>query len=337
MLAFSQGLALSARQAEGGGSRRRAAAAAAAGGRNSRAAVARGAGRGSDRGREAGQNKRHSSQSDSGAMLFRAYGRTVSFFEGLRDWLESLEVFKKYSDFRDSRKVLFSINLIIAVCSLCLSGFSAYLAALLYDPNFFSTWINWMGLSIVGVSLAVTCIVGMRGAHLVSLDLLLTYFWGITVFVAPLLLGIVACFDFYSYLNVFFQHQVRAAEWLFLLVDSLAHLPSPSAHPASLLPPSLPHTHSLTHTPSGRSPTLSASATCSARLNTPPSTSAPRRSSAPRLGANRTSTPLTAGKSARRPSRRRSSGQRKSRSARASLPSSTWCSSAGRSSSATAC
>jgi len=157
-----------------------------------------------------------------GRMLFVAYTRSVSAFESARSWLESLEVFKKYSDFRDSRKVLFSINLIIAVCSLALAAFSAYLAWLLYDPNIYSTWINWMGLSIVGLSLAVTCIVGMRGAHLVSLDLLLTYFWGITVFVAPLLLGIVACFDFYEYLNVFFAHQVRRSASLFFRVCVIA-------------------------------------------------------------------------------------------------------------------
>ena len=143
-------------------------------------------------------------------MLFHAYRRSITGMESLREWLGSLELLKNYSDFRDSRKVLFSINLIIAVCSLCLAGFSGYLTYLLYDPNFFSTWINWMGLSIVGLSLALTCIIGMRGAHLVSLDLLLSYFWGITVFVAPLLLGVVACFDFYSYLTVYFKHQVRS-------------------------------------------------------------------------------------------------------------------------------
>lgn len=135
------------------------------------------------------------------------FSSTLSRFEGVVEWFESLELFKKYSDLRDSRKVLFSVNLIIAICSLCLSGFSAYLSVILYDPAFSSGWINWLGLSIVGLALAVTCIVGMRGAHLVSLDLLLTYFWGITVFVAPLLLGIVACIDFYSYMSVWFEHE----------------------------------------------------------------------------------------------------------------------------------
>lgn len=146
-------------------------------------------------------------------MIFRAYSRGVSTVEGVKGWFESLEIFKKYSDFRDSRKVLFSINLIIAVCSLCLAGFSAYLAGVLYDPKFISGWINWLGLSIVGLLLAVVCIIGMRGAHLVSLDLLLTYFWGITVFVAPLLLGIIACFDFYSYMSVWFTHQWEEANF----------------------------------------------------------------------------------------------------------------------------
>ena len=135
------------------------------------------------------------------------FSGALSRYEGLVSWFEGLELFKKYSDLRDSRKVLFSINLIIAICSLCLAGFSAYLAIILYDPAFISGWIDWLGLSIVGLGLAITCIIGMRGAHLISLDLLLTYFWGITIFVAPLLLGIVACIDFYSYMSVWFKHE----------------------------------------------------------------------------------------------------------------------------------
>ncbi len=67
-------------------------------------------------------------------------------------------------------------------------------------------WINWFGLSIVGICLAITAIIGMRGAHLVSLELLLTYFWGIIVFIAPLLLGLFACFNFFLYTRVWFRH-----------------------------------------------------------------------------------------------------------------------------------
>jgi len=67
--------------------------------------------------------------------------------------------------------------------------------------------MGMMGLSILGAILTSVCIVGMRGAHLVSLSLLLTYFWGMIIFVGPLLLGVVACFDFYEYMNVWLNHQ----------------------------------------------------------------------------------------------------------------------------------
>ena len=35
----------------------------------------------------------------------------------------------------------------------------------------------------------------------------MTYFWAIVVFLAPLLLGTVACFDFYAYLSIYFDHR----------------------------------------------------------------------------------------------------------------------------------
>jgi len=105
--------------------------------------------------------------------------------------------------------VLFFVNLLVAVASFALSGFSAYLIYLLYDPSSSGStgWLNWVGLTILGLSLTAVCIVGMRGAHLVSFDLLINYFWAITIFIAPLLLGIVACFDFYGYMFVWFKHE----------------------------------------------------------------------------------------------------------------------------------
>ena len=61
--------------------------------------------------------------------------------------------------------------------------------SLLYDPGFATGWIVWLGLSIVGLCLSITCAIGMRGAHVVSLDMLLSYFWGVIVFIGPLVIG----------------------------------------------------------------------------------------------------------------------------------------------------
>lgn len=113
---------------------------------------------------------------------------------------------KMYS-FRDHRKVLFVCNFLIAIASVLFSAFAAWLAVLMYDPVYGSVWMGMMGLSILGAILTSVCIVGMRGAHLVSLSLLLTYFWGMIIFVGPLLLGVIACFDFYDYMFVWFNHQ----------------------------------------------------------------------------------------------------------------------------------
>ena len=104
-------------------------------------------------------------------------------------------------NFRDHRKVLFGVNLIVCLASLSMSLFSAYLCYLFYHVEYYTVWIGWLGLSALTALLAVICIVGMRGAHLVSLDMLLTYFWGVTVFTSPLLLGVVVCMDFYSYVK----------------------------------------------------------------------------------------------------------------------------------------
>jgi hypothetical protein len=81
---------------------------------------------------------------------------------------------------------------------------------------FYTGWINWLLLVIVGGLLTVTAVVGMRGAHLVSLELLLSYFWGIIVLIAPLVLGVFAVFNISFYTRIWFQHQWDQPEFLAL-------------------------------------------------------------------------------------------------------------------------
>lgn len=57
------------------------------------------------------------------------------------------------------------------------------------------------------------CIVGMRGAHLVSFELLLIYFWGITMFIGPLVLAVAAGFNFYFYMTVWITHYWESASF----------------------------------------------------------------------------------------------------------------------------
>lgn len=124
------------------------------------------------------------------------------YYERLRYSLPQEPV--RYFFSSSPRKILFITNLIIVVISLGLSGFSIYLSYLLYDRSFILGWVDWISLSFFGLCLASTCIIGMRGAHIVSLEMLLTYFWGIIVLVAPMMLATVASFNFYVYIHVWF-------------------------------------------------------------------------------------------------------------------------------------
>ena len=113
------------------------------------------------------------------------------------------------------RELLLMNNTVLAVCSVCLLAFALYMCAIFYqsaadsykDETNGNGWIQWLGLAIVGAALSFTCFVGIRGAKIVSLELLLFYFWGIAFFLAPLLLATIMCFDFYTYVNVYFRHQ----------------------------------------------------------------------------------------------------------------------------------
>lgn len=116
-----------------------------------------------------------------------------NYYERLRNLVnEPLKYFSSTSP----RKLFFSINLVVTALSLGLFGFSIVLFSLLPDPRIILAWIVWLGLGVVGFGLTITCIVGLRGAHLVSLEHLLTYFWGIIVFIAPLVVSTVASFKF---------------------------------------------------------------------------------------------------------------------------------------------
>ncbi len=105
------------------------------------------------------------------------------------------------------RQLLFVNNLILALCSILLAGFSFLVCALFWKgTGADSIFANWLALGLVGLSLMSICIIGMRGAHLVSLELLLFYFWGVAMFIGPLILATVAGFDFINYIEIWFKH-----------------------------------------------------------------------------------------------------------------------------------
>ena len=65
----------------------------------------------------------------------------------------------------------------------------------------------------------------MRGAHLVSLELLLTYFWGIAVLISPLGSAIFAVFNISFYTKIWIKHvrtvcttqHLYILEWILIL------------------------------------------------------------------------------------------------------------------------
>ena len=104
------------------------------------------------------------------------------------------------------RRILIVLIVYLLLFSLFLAGVSMYLTQIFYYENSSTNWSNWLALSFLGVCLAVICALGLRGAHVVNLDLLLTYLWGISIFIAPLILGCIVCFDFYDLMYTWFIH-----------------------------------------------------------------------------------------------------------------------------------
>lgn len=104
------------------------------------------------------------------------------------------------------RRILIVLIVYLLLFSLFLTGVSIYLTTIFYFKDSPTNWSNWLALSFLGICLAVICSLGLRGASVVNLDLLLTYLWGISIFIAPLILGTIVCFDFYDLMYTWFIH-----------------------------------------------------------------------------------------------------------------------------------
>ena len=104
------------------------------------------------------------------------------------------------------RRLLFLLISVICASSIFISAFSIFLTTIFYNVSDLTGSTGWLGISIGGLALFLMCIVGLRGTHLVNLDLLLTYFWGITVFISALTLAVVSCFNSYLYVRIWLKH-----------------------------------------------------------------------------------------------------------------------------------
>jgi hypothetical protein len=106
------------------------------------------------------------------------------------------------------RKVL-AFNMLVLFLSLssmaCLALVVCYL--FLGTVNSEDTiFYNWLVLGLIEVCMSWVCVIGLRGVHLLSFEMLLLYFWGVTMFFGPLIMSAVAGFDFYLFLQIWFKH-----------------------------------------------------------------------------------------------------------------------------------
>lgn len=124
--------------------------------------------------------------------------------------------FKSLLNWTRSRQFLIMLIFLLEVFSLCLSGFSIFLTIIFFSDSESSGWFTWLGLSIVGLGLVSICIVGLHGAYTVNLGLLLAYFWGIAVFIAPIILGVIACLDYVTFVGVWFSHSWSETNFAFV-------------------------------------------------------------------------------------------------------------------------
>lgn len=112
------------------------------------------------------------------------------------------------------RKVLFFINLLLIISSLGIVVYCIAVTSLLFQDDFLRGWIYWMTLSIIGLLIIAVAIIGMRGAHMISLDLLLSHFWGLSVMIVPLMLGLFAVFNISFYTRIYLKHQWEDPDFL---------------------------------------------------------------------------------------------------------------------------
>ena len=83
------------------------------------------------------------------------------------------------------RKLLLINNFVMGICALALFGFAVLVCVAFYQSSAeqagnnttdrFTSIYNWIGLALAGLGLSVLCVIGMRGAHLVSIVIYVCY------------------------------------------------------------------------------------------------------------------------------------------------------------------
>ena len=119
-------------------------------------------------------------------------------------------VFEKVKTFLypTQRKVL-ALNMLILFLSLSFMACFSLLISFLFRETANSEetiFYNWLVLGLIEICMSWVCVIGIRGVHLLSFEMLLLYFWGVTMFFGPLILAAVAGLDFYLFIEIWFRH-----------------------------------------------------------------------------------------------------------------------------------
>jgi hypothetical protein len=125
------------------------------------------------------------------------------------------------------------------LCSMFISGATLFLTVIFYDPHSLGASASWLSISVAGISLLIFATIGLRGTILVNLELLLTYFWGIIVFISALTLAVVASLDAYQFIYLWQQHTWEKPSYLYMR-EMFCH-PKSTSHGKCLAPLTVPN------------------------------------------------------------------------------------------------
>ena len=104
--------------------------------------------------------------------------------------------------------IMFVINLIMVFVFSAIiftSGLVFYFLAGDFSAD--TGFIIWTALLLVCCSEIIVCFVGLRGSYLVSLDILINYFWGVSVLIVPLCITIYGSYNYLENAQLYAEHQ----------------------------------------------------------------------------------------------------------------------------------
>ena len=102
---------------------------------------------------------------------------------------------------------IFIVNCVMIACFSVVVVFTCFVLQAILSVKSDTGWYYWALLGVVSVSEIIVCVVGLRGSYYVSLEILLSYFWGILVLIVPLCICLYGCINYYATVTVYSKKQ----------------------------------------------------------------------------------------------------------------------------------